>query len=383
MTLTALAFSIVLSGAPGPTAWPEELSKPLLAKVEPFVWPKPKLFDAKWAEAVAHDAGSTVLRLAIDGKVGWYVVSKGHEKYGAFMLEELIGRDTRFADSVTGETLKVWSWDKADATEVEVAERLEGKVTADALMPWTYVETILESNGPLYAQMNDEFGSEDRELRDLVQSFGRLPEAERLTKITEWAKANRADNSLFERFRNFRPMGTCSMDTTPQKTARLFAELAFARGDLGRFLRLQINIMGDNFRRTAYSSYGEASHHTEAERLTSTGIDLDQFLLGLVVDTQAVNARIDTWRLARAIQEVGRSATLLPKLEALATSPKLDAFNRLRATQTWFFVQARAENGWKRDEKAQAEAAALRKQVTEKALKLQLHPVARDWLKAP
>jgi hypothetical protein len=210
----------------------------------------------------------------------------------------------------------------------------------------------------------------------LVRSFNRLPAAERLAKITEWARANRSDAALFERFRNFRPMGTCSMDTTPQKTARLFAELAFARGDLGRFLRLQINIMGDNFQRTAYSSYGEASHRTEAERLTSTGIDLDQFLLGLVVGTQTVNARIDTWRLARAIQEADRGAALLPKLEALATSPTLDAFNRLRATQTWFFVQARVE-------KEQAAAAASRKQLTEKALKLQLHPVARDWLKAP
>jgi hypothetical protein len=34
-------------------------------------------------------------------------------------------------------------------------------------------------------------------------------------------------------------------------------------------------------------------------------------------------------------------------------------------------------------EKEQAAAAASRKQLTEKALKLQLHPVARDWLKAP
>ena len=77
MHLTTLAFAILLSGSPGPAAWPEALGKPLLARVEPFVWPAPRAFDAKWAEAAAHDEGKTILQLSIDGKPGWYVVSPG------------------------------------------------------------------------------------------------------------------------------------------------------------------------------------------------------------------------------------------------------------------------------------------------------------------
>ena len=374
-----LAMTIVLSGSPGPAAWPESLSKPLLARVEPFVWPKPKVFDSKWTEATAHDAGKTLLRLNVGGKPQWYVVSPS-EDYGAFRLDQLTGDETRFTDSVTGKMLKVWSWERENTTELEVLERLNGTVTPDALVPWTHVNTLVESNGPLYA---DTMGDAP-ELRELVRSFRDAPEAEQLAKIVTWAKANKADAALFERFRSFRPRGSCSMDTMPQSAARVFGELAFARGDLGRFLQLQINIMGDNFERNAWSSYGEAAHRTEVERLVSTGIELDQFLLGLAVGTQDSGPRLGAWRLARAIQEAGREATLLPKLEALATSPKLDAYNRLSATRAWFFVQVRDEaQSFKRDEKAEKARMAQRDQVIARALKLPLHPIAIEWLKAP
>lgn len=374
MHLTTLAFAIILSGSPGPTAWPESLSKPLLAKVE-FTWPRPAVFDSKWSEAAKHDTGRTVLQFAIDGKTQWYVVSPDG-RFGAFRLEALLAREVRYTDSVTGQTLKVWSWEKEKATEVEVLEREEGKVTPDALVPMTYVSTLLESNGPLYAEER----KAAPELRDLVDSFSSVPEAKRVAKIAEWARANRTDAALFERFRSYRPMGSCSMDTAPQETARVFAELAFARGDLGRFLQLQIDIMGDNFARTAYSSYGEAAHNTEAERLTSTGIDLDQFLLGLVVATQDRGPTIDSWRLARAIKEAGRTTTLVPKLQALATSPTLDAYNRLRATQVWLFAQLPAEQPYLRDEKA---ARATRETLIANGRKLSLHPLAREWLQKP
>lgn len=150
-----------------------------------------------------------------------------------------------------------------------------------------------------------------------------------------------------------------------------------------RFLQLQIAIMGDHFERTAWSSYGEASHRTEAERLISTGIDVDQFLLGLAVSTQASGANLGAWRLARAIQESGRVTSMLPKLEALASSPTLDAYNRLFATQVWFFVQAREEQTFRPDEEARAAMETRRKQLIARALNLPLHPIAREWLQEP
>ena len=118
----------------------------------------------------------------------------------------------------------IWEWERDKATEIEVLERLEGKVTPDALIPWAYVNTLVESNGPLYSGQD-----EAPDLRALVDSFSSAPEAERLKKIVDWAKANQADTALFERFRGYRPTGSCSMDTAPQETARVFAELASSR----------------------------------------------------------------------------------------------------------------------------------------------------------
>jgi hypothetical protein len=55
----------------------------------------------------------------------------------------------------------------------------------------------------------------------------------------------------------------------------------------------------------------------------------------------------------------------------------------VRATQAWFFVQVREEEDFKRDPKVLSAAEANRKQVIARALKLPLHPIAREWLQAP
>lgn len=137
------------------------------------------------------------------------------------------------------------------------------------------------------------------------------------------------------------PMGSCSMDTAPQQAARRHAETCFEAGRMGCFLDFQIRIMGDQFSRMAQSSYGERAHHTQSERLLDAGLDLERFFRGLLVryDTDEARAReLGTWRLARAVAELGDSA--LPESFApIANDERVDEYNRLRATQTLVYVK--------------------------------------------
>lgn len=358
----------VLAAAP---PFPEVLTRPVLAKAERFAWPPPKAFTDAWgtADRRAH----LVLRLTLPGSLArWYLAEPPPEpELGRWMLVRLVGGDdVRFTDDeLERDTVKTLT--RKGEEVATIVARLEGTVPDELLAPATYVTTLLRSSGALYVDRPE---LRSGELRLLIKSF---PSGEtRQAAIEAWAQKNKGDDALFASFATVRPMGTCSMDTTPQDAARLYAELAFARGDLGKFLQLQLRIMGDQFERTAWSSYGEAAHTTEAARLASTGIDLDQFLLGLVVRTPGLEDGLDPWRLARSIREAGRAAALVPKLEALATSPALDAYNRLRATEVWFFVQDDLRFGRKKSREAQRAHDAL----LVRARKLSLHPLAVAWL---
>jgi hypothetical protein len=374
MPLLSLVVALMSSAAP---AFPEPLTRPMLAKVERFRWPAPKVFDSAWTKSSQDARGHTLLQLELEG-VGhahWYLATPVTGEKPGVQLDCLVGeRDSLFAPSILGESFEAKRWDKP--VNVKVLQRLEEQVSGPALIAWTYATTLLAANGPLYVAEPNRY--QDDPLSELVNGFLDQDAKKQAARIEAWAEKSRGNNALFESFRAYLPMGTCSMDTTPQRTARVFAELAFARGDLGRFLQLQVRIMGDQFQRTAWSSYGEASHDTESERLLRTGIDLDQFLLGLGVARPERSEGLGSWRLARAINEAGRKDALLPKFEALATDKSLDAYNRLRATQTWFFLQVREDRS---PGKASKEAAQKsRDEVKARALALDLHPLAVAWL---
>jgi len=137
------------------------------------------------------------------------------------------------------------------------------------------------------------------------------------------------------------PMGSCSMDTAPQQAARKHAETCFEAGRMGCFLNFQIMIMGDQFNRLAWSSYGERAHHTQSERLLDAGLDLERFFRGLLAryDTDEPREReLGTWRLARAVAELGPSA-LPGSFARIANDERLDEYNRLRATQALVYLE--------------------------------------------
>ncbi len=174
------------------------------------------------------------------------------------------------------------------------------------------------------------------------------------------------------------PMGNCSMDTAPQEAARKHAETCFKAGRMGCFLDFQIRIMGDQFGRLAQSSYGERAHHTQSERLLDTGLDLERLFRGLLAryDTDEPRQReLGTWRLARAVAELGDSA--VPESFArIANDERVDEYNRLRATQTLVYMQiARA-----RAKQLDVDLASITKQVQDNLPKPSWSSEA--WLKS-
>ena len=100
-------------------------------------------------------------------------------------------------------------------------------------------------------------------------------------------------------------------------------------------------------------------------------MDLDELFLGLLIRHPGAKGSVDDWRLARAIRETGRTAVMLPQVEALATMSSLDAYNRFRATEVWLHLQVY-------DEATQPKLQAVKAAGT----RLDLHPVARLRLDA-
>ncbi|MDI3289743.1 hypothetical protein [Polyangium sp. 15x6] len=215
----------------------------------------------------------------------------------------------------------------------------EGRIPMEALDAWSYVATLLASDPPVYDTTRATFEEDAEE------------------KIAAARAAGDKEKAL-SYYRIWRPMGRCSMDSRPAQVAREYAELCYEMGKLGCFLQLQLRIMGDQFDRVAYSSYGEASHATEAERLTETGLDVDTFLLGLALRFSGVSRQgeLGGYRLVRSIKESGRAAPIAARLSAWAKDGTFDDHSRLTATQILALLE---EDAALADEESLSEIARL------------------------
>ncbi|MBM4779118.1 MAG: hypothetical protein GQE15_15540, partial [Archangiaceae bacterium] len=100
------------------------------------------------------------------------------------------------AASTDGPTWKLTRWEAHGTFTVE--ERLSAVMADVDLIPWTYATTLLTSSGPLY----DEGAEGDALLLAELRLLEKPGDAQK------WAKAHRADDALYARFRGFRPMGT-------------------------------------------------------------------------------------------------------------------------------------------------------------------------------
>ncbi len=240
-----------------------------------------------------------------------------------------------------------------------LSARLEGTVPPALLADTRYVTGLLERSR---AGAGD--ATFDSALETLVES---VPQPEERT----WAQAHRSDDALYARFAHHRATGTCHEDPIREATARLYAELALARHDLPTFAAVQLQLLDHQFPRVAWSSFIDTGPSTGAPRLLDSGLEVDRFFMGLVLQFPGSAPLLNDGRLARAIREAGRADALRPRLESLATSPSLDAYNRFRAAQVWLLLQSSDEAG-----------ATNLEAVKARARTLTLHPLARGRVEA-
>lgn len=234
-------------------------------------------------------------------------------------------------------------------------------VIADAhWRDWVYASTLLERTADLYEtpQASDRTGAREPQAPRWAPVLEALeqdrPDAlERVWSMVDdpstplrdehWGVALEAvgdrDAALtLAIHRRYRPYGGCSMDRRPQEVAQAYAEQCYAAGDLECFVRLEADVIGDRFERVSYSSFGEATRTTGVESLARAGIDIPRFLVGALLRFDArradgqpvVRDEISLHAVAKAMREWDGMA-LEQDLRALAESPALDAYNRLRA----------------------------------------------------
>jgi hypothetical protein len=184
----------------------------------------------------------------------------------------------------------------------------------------------------------------DPPVYDELPVYDEMSDSKREAEI-EAAKAAKDWTKAMALFRSWRPVGRCSMDDRPAEVARDYAELCYDQGKLGCFLQLQVRIMNNGFERVAYSSYGDAAANTQSERLLDTGLDAEEFFLGLAVQFGNLR-RIDEmnrWRLARSIEESGAAPSVVRRLVAWAHDPEFDAYNRFRLVQLVAYLNAETQ----------------------------------------
>lgn len=383
-------------------------------------WPASESFHQAWLEGEraarpirlvrgSIGAHSDIILALTPGKRGEYeidvVFSRGEDDYaassavpdaGPWKADRLaIGTITFVSGERNGtkpQTLTI------DATYLspEVAP------TGDAFADWIYVTTLLTSDEPVYAPMKDgarpvrdakrdaEWTELEEEMkRDTTVALARIEsllESDPDARDWRWGSAASFaathDPGLARRiYRVYRPVGGCSMDTRPAEVAREYAELCYRMGDLGCYLQLSVQIMGNQFSRVAWGSYAEPIHHTHADKLVESGLDVDRFLVGLAVmyGTEKPREReLGPWRLARSIHESGHAETVKPDLVKMAEDEGLDEMNRLRATIVLAWIGETPTHSM--DIEAREKIVTDRRTRFSELAKRDLSPVSRAWL---
>lgn len=287
-----------------------------------------------------------------------------------------------------------WRWPAHGAFEEEFRGASSARLAGEARTDWAYATTLIGTvpalkepqtwdelkAAPEFQWSAEQWSSQVAavtqastpshvRLMELLAIASHTPNAEAaIDAIVGYAEGATDDTLLARAYAATIPVGGCSMDSRPAKVAKDLAERCFAKKRLGCFLQLQLRVMGDQFQRVAYSSYGEAAHGTDVNRLGTLGISVERFLLGLAIQLPEGNraAELQPYRLARAILEADLAAGLGPKLVARVEDERLPGPARLRATQVWASLQLRDQGASLAD-------------VDAKLKQLKLSPEASAW----
>jgi len=362
---------------PPPADMPEWVAEQLGTKREPgqrpWTWPVPGEFGRFWR---ARDAGVRPLGLVhakARGQEAVIAVARGEKTQVALEAFVVTGDHYGLRSIEGGWDIDSGSCDQVglvklagrDAETLEVLEVYEvPTISSEHWALWTYATTLVNSSAPVRrpntmgyertaaegqavwarftaaAEGNDVRAAKEI-LEELLARTDVSPFDEAWSDALRFVLEHNEELLAIRIYSRWIPMGRCSMDTRPQRVAADFAALCQRRGDLGCFLQLRVQIMGDQFARVAYSSYGEEAHGTESAVLADSGVHASRFLLGMMLEYShgpRRHARLWPWRLGRAMAEGGDPAASVSTLEALVRDETLDPYNRLRATATLLSV---------------------------------------------
>jgi hypothetical protein len=180
------------------------------------------------------------------------------------------------------------------------------------------------------------------------------------------------------------PEGQCSMDTEPMRAAVRFSKKASDEGALGRFLRLRLRVVANDFERMMMSNYGDAALSPEPSALRAAPVRLAPFFAGLCLFFESPAPRpveVPAQRLGRAIADLGLKAELEPWLRGVVEDDAVDPLNRLRAVQVLYDLLAHsdAESPLNRN----TSRTRTREEVLPKVANLKIPEPGRMWLGIP
>jgi hypothetical protein len=355
-----MLMALVLAATP----FPAELLQPTRQKLERFTFPPPTAFAQTGAQQrTAH--------LVIQGRLqtprrrisGFFEISPTDAGAWCYTLASAdVAADNLPAFQVTSLDGDVWpgTWEREDI-ELVVEHRFSTPMAASEETALVYASTLFSSSGPLH---NDVVGS-DRGLVELVDRVRRT------SSVSVWAQKNVHNDALYQRLRSYRPPGFCGTSRRRDPMPTVLLELAWARGELGHFIQLQ----------TEWPRYGLAEPPARAParpqalvRLEQTGVDVDQLLMGMLLETLETRARMSPLIFASTSRAFAKQESLRPHLVRLATSQTSDVRNRVNATQALVYLALpTVRENPTADELQQADT------LLAEVAALPLHPAARAW----
>ena len=154
------------------------------------------------------------------------------------------------------------SW--TPSSTFQLKERLLGTVTPAALKHSSYVSQL--TSGSRAPQKSTGY---ERQVLAEVEKFylagtsdAGVRQQEANAWIAAWAVEHRADDALFEAFIRHGPQAECQSGWD-KRAARLFAELALAKGDRPTFVDMQIYLISTGYERVGWSSWAHEGRRPE------------------------------------------------------------------------------------------------------------------------
>lgn len=138
--------------------------------------------------------------------------------------------------------------------------------------------------------------------------------------------------TLLEKLRSTRVIGSCSQDSRPRMHAVNIAMLSAETKKWDVFLRAHLDVMNDRFERVSDGNYAWEGRKTYIRELEELNINVPELIIGisLRIDNPSKNHYFGSIRrIGRALAETRNREAVESILFATLTDPDLDLYNRI------------------------------------------------------